>query len=321
MTNPAPCLCSRPVLCYNARRKGGTAMDHCTLCPRRCGALRTAEEGHGFCRLPETMRIARIAPHLWEEPPVSGQRGTGAVFFSGCTLRCAYCQNAEISHRNAGRPFTPAALADALRRLVDMGMQSISFITATPYTEQVLETLALYRPPLPLVWNTSGYETVETLRRLEGVVDVYLPDLKHYTPRIAQLCAGAADYFPVASAAIREMVRQTGAPRYDEDGVMTRGTLIRHLILPGATGDAIALLDWVAETFGREIPVSLMQQYVPCNHVDIPGLDRRITPREYRRVRAHMEALGLPGFLQGPTSATVDFVPVFNQPESFPGEG
>ncbi len=293
-------------------------MEHCTLCPRRCGARRTAEEGNGFCRLPETMRIARIAPHLWEEPPVSGQRGTGAVFFSGCTLRCAYCQNAEISHRNAGRPFTPAELADALRRLVDMGMQTISLITATPFTEQILETLSLYRPPLPLVWNTSGYETVETLRRLEGLVDVYLPDLKHFSPRIARLCAGAEDYFPAASAAIREMVRQTGAPQYDDSGVMTRGTLIRHLILPGATGDAITLLDWVAETFGQAIPVSLMQQYVPCNNVDIPGMNRRITPREYHRVRDHMAALGLPGFLQGPTSATVDFVPVFNQPESFP---
>ena len=159
------------------------------------------------------MRIARIAPHLWEEPPISGARGTGAVFFSGCTLRCAYCQNAEISHRNAGRPFTPRQLSDSLKRLTDMGMQSISFITATPYTEQVLETLALYRPPVPLVWNTSGYETVETLRLLDGVIDVYLPDLKHFSERMGRLCAGAPDYFDVASAAIREMVRQTGACR------------------------------------------------------------------------------------------------------------
>ena len=295
-------------------------MEHCTLCPRRCGARRTAEAGNGFCRLPETMRIARIAPHLWEEPPISGERGTGAVFFSGCTLRCVYCQNAEISHGGAGRPFTPAQLADALRRLTDTGVQSISFITATPFVPQILETLSLYRPPLPLVWNTSGYEAVETLRLLEGAVDVYLPDLKHFTPALARLCCGAADYFPAAAAAIREMVRQTGAPQYDASGIVTRGTLIRHLILPGATGDAMALLDWVADTFGTAIPVSLMRQYTPMPGVNVPGLNRRITPREYHRVLRHLEDLGLPGFTQEADSAREDFIPLFNRPGSFPAE-
>lgn len=292
-------------------------MDHCTLCPRHCGAQRTPETGHGFCGLPETMLIARIQPHLWEEPPISGTRGTGAVFFSGCTLRCAYCQNADISHRNEGRPFTPAELADSLRRYVDMGMHTISFITATPYVHQVLEALSIYRPPVPLVWNTSGYETVELLRLLDGVIDVYLPDLKHYSPRMSALCAKAADYFEVTSAAIEEMVRQCGVPQYDAAGIMTRGVLIRHLILPGCTTESIRLLDWVHDTLPTGIPVSLMQQYVPCNNVDIPGLTRRITPREYRRVCDHMAALELPGFCQGPTSATVDFVPAFNQDTSF----
>lgn len=295
-----------------------TLMDACSLCPRGCGAPRTAEEGRGFCRLPETMLIARIAPHLWEEPPISGTRGTGAVFFSGCTLRCAYCQNADISHRNAGRPFTPEALAEALRRLTDMGMETVSFITATPYIPQILRALDRYRPPVPLVWNTSGYETVASLRLLEGVIDVYLPDLKHFSPRMGQLCAKAGDYFTVASAAIREMVRQTGLPVYDEEtGIMRRGTLIRHLILPGLTSESCALLDWVHDALPAGVPVSLMRQYVPCNGVDIPGLQRRITPREYRRVRDHMLALGLPGFLQEPASASTDFVPVFNRDESF----
>ena len=174
----------------------------CNLCPRQCNAERTADGGNGFCRLPEGLLIARIAPHYWEEPPISGQRGTGAVFFSGCTLRCAYCQNGDISHRNAGRSFTPRELADSVRRLVDMGMQTVSFITATPYTLQVLEALELYRPPVPVVWNTSGYETVETLRLLDGAVDVYLPDLKHYSEAMGRLCAKAPDYFAVASSAI-----------------------------------------------------------------------------------------------------------------------
>ena len=292
-------------------------MKQCELCPRMCGASRDSRTGNGFCRLPDVMQIARIAPHLWEEPPISGTNGTGAVFFSGCTLRCIYCQNAEISHRNAGRPFTPVQLADELRKLVDMGMETISFITATPFLPPILETLELYRPPVPLVWNTSGYERVETLRRLDGVMDVYLPDLKHFSPSMSRLCAGCGDYFEKTSLAIQEMVRQCGVPQYNERGIMTRGVLIRHLILPGCTGESIRLLDWVRETLPEGIPVSLMSQYVPCNNVQVAGLQRRITRREYERVQNHMLALGLPGFYQGPTSATKDFIPVFNQDESF----
>lgn len=292
----------------------------CTLCPRRCGAQRTAEAGFGFCRLPETMLIARIQPHLWEEPPISGTRGTGAVFFSGCTLRCAYCQNGDISHRNAGRAFTVSELADSLRRLTDAGMHTLSFITATPYVRQVIEAVNLYHQrwgtPPPLVWNTSGYETVDTLHLLDGVIDVYLPDLKHRSEAMGRLCAQAPDYFARASAAITEMVRQTGLPRYGADGIMTRGTLIRHLILPGLTSESIALLDWVAEHLPG-VPVSLMRQYIPMNGVDIKGLDRPITEREYRRVRDHMLSLDLPGYLQEPESASEDFVPTFCRNESF----
>lgn len=289
----------------------------CTLCPRRCGAQRTESSGSGFCRLPETMLIARVAPHLWEEPPISGQRGTGAVFFSGCTLRCAYCQNGDISHRNAGRPFTVQQLVESMRRLVDAGMQTVSFITATPYVPQILDALNLYRPPVPLVWNTSGYESVETLRLLDGVIDVYLPDLKHHSAAMGKLCAQAPDYFDCASAAITEMVRQTGLPQYDAEGIMTRGTLIRHLILPGLTGESIRLLNWVKESLPEGVPVSLMRQYIPCNDVAIKGLDRPLTAREYHRVRDHMLALELPGFLQEAVSASRDFVPVFAQDESY----
>ena len=287
----------------------------CMLCPRKCGVDRAASRG--FCGLGEEMLIARIAPHLWEEPPISGSRGTGAVFFSGCTLRCAYCQNGEISHRNQGRIFSPRELADSLKRLEDAGMQSISFITGTPFVPRILETLEIYRPALPLVWNTSGYETVETLRMLEGAVDVYLPDLKHFSARMGALCAKAPDYFETASRAIREMCRQTGTPRYNGDGIMTRGTLVRHLILPSLTGESLKLLTWVKDELPEGTPVSLMRQYIPYNGVRIPGLDRRVTEREYGRVRDHMRALELPGFLQEPESADPDFVPRFNQPDSF----
>ena len=287
----------------------------CDLCPRHCGADRSVHPG--FCGLGSEMLIARIAPHLWEEPPISGTRGTGAVFFSGCTLRCVYCQNGDISHRNEGRSFTPRELSDSLRRLTDLGVHSISFITATPFIPRILETLGLWRPPLPLVWNSSGYESVESLRLLDGVIDVYLPDLKHWSTRAGKLCAGAPDYFEKASAAVTEMCRQTGVPRYSPDGIMLRGTLIRHLILPGLTGESLRLLTWIRDNLPPGIPVSLMRQYIPCNQVSVPGLDRRITDREYRRVRDHMLALDLPGFLQEPDSADKDFIPLFNHPESF----
>ena len=288
----------------------------CTLCPRKCRADRAVRPG--FCGLGEEMVLARVAPHLWEEPPVSGSRGTGAVFFSGCTLRCAYCQNGEISHTGAGRVFTPRQLSDALKRLADQGVQTISFITGTPFVPKILETLELWRPPLPVVWNTSGYETVETLKMLQGAVDVYLPDLKHFSARMGQLCAAAPDYFAVASEAIREMIRQTGPNRYGEEGILEKGVLIRHLILPGLTGESMKLLTWVKDELPEGTPVSLMRQYIPCNNVRIPGLGRRVTEKEYLRVRGHMFSLGLPGFLQESGSADSGFIPVFNRDESFP---
>ena len=287
----------------------------CTLCPRHCRADRSSRPG--FCGLGEEMRIARIAPHLWEEPPISGTRGTGAVFFSGCTLRCVYCQNGEISHTGAGHVFSPRELSDSLKRLTDLGMHTLSFITGTPFIPQILETLDLWKPPLPVVWNTSGYETVESLRMLEGAVDVYLPDLKHYSSRMGRLCAAAPDYFTAASAAIREMCRQTGPNQYDAGGIMTRGVLVRHLILPGLTGESMKLLTWIRDELPPGTPVSLMSQYVPCSGVSVPGLGRRITDGEYRRVREHMQALELPGFLQEADSADRDFIPAFNRPESF----
>ena len=287
----------------------------CVLCPRCCGADRSIKPG--FCGLDETMRIARIAPHLWEEPPISGTRGTGAIFFSGCTLRCVYCQNADISHRNAGRSFSPATLSEAIHRLADLGVQSISLITATPFVPQILDTFERWRPPLPIVWNSSGYENVDTLKMLAGLVDVYLPDLKHYSPRISKLCAGAPDYFEKASLALKEMCRQTGSPQYSPNGIMLRGTLIRHLILPGLTGESMKLLTWIRDELPHNTPVSLMRQYIPCNNVNIPGLNRCITEKEYQRVLQHMLALDIPGFLQEKDSAQKVFIPVFNQDESF----
>lgn len=296
----------------------------CSLCPRQCFAERTPESGAGFCRAGTLPRLARAALHHWEEPCISGTRGSGAVFFSHCTLRCAFCQNLSVSHEGFGRTVTPAALADVFRRLVDQGAHNINLVTATHYVPAVLEALSLYRPPVPVVWNSGGYETVETLRLLEGAVDVYLPDLKHVSTRLSALCAGAPDYFAYASRAVSEMCRQTGAPVYDEDGLIQRGTIVRHLILPGCTGDSLRVLDFIHSQLPAGTPVSLMRQYSPIPECKVPGLDRRITDKEYERVLGYMRDLGLPGYLQEAASADRAYTPPFDltgvEPQGSPDE-
>ena len=283
----------------------------CELCPRRCGADR--ETRPGFCGLKKELRIARIAPHLWEEPPISGQRGTGAVFFSGCTLRCGYCQNGEISHGCAGRTFTPRELADALKRLTDLGMHTISLITGTPFVPQILEALALYRPPLPLVWNSSGYETVETLRMLEGTVDVYLPDFKYIDPELAFQYSRARDYPDRVREALAEMFRQTGPVRFS-DGMVTRGVIVRHLLLPGHVKDAKAIVKELHDTYADAVCISLMNQYTPMEALrNDPLLGRKVTAREYRRLIDYAIETGVEnGFIQEGATAEESFIPAWN---------
>ncbi|MGN0995302.1 MAG: radical SAM protein [Candidatus Ventricola sp.] len=284
----------------------------CVLCPRRCGAERSAHEGRGVCAVGTMPRIARAALHLWEEPCISGTRGSGAVFFSGCGLRCVFCQNEAISHGGAGQDVTPARLAEIFRELEAQGAHNINLVTAAQFVPAVIEALELYRPPVPIVYNSSGYETVETLRLLEGWVDVYLPDFKYIDPAMAQLLSGARDYPDVAMAAIREMIRQTGPARYDGDGLMLRGTQIRHLVLPGLTGDSMRILTIIADEFPGT-PVSLMGQYTPFGRaLEMPGLNRRLKKKEYDRVLAHMRAIGLPGYAQELSAADAAFVPAFD---------
>jgi len=282
----------------------------CTLCPRRCGVDRSVKTG--FCGQGMLPRVARAALHFWEEPCISGARGSGTVFFSGCTLRCAFCQNFEISHEGWGKEISVQRLADIFRMLEDQGAHNINLVTATPFVYAVLDALEIYRPAVPIVWNTGGYETMETLKMLEGAVDIYLPDLKHVSPRLSRLCAGAPDYFDVASAAIREMCRQTGPAQYDENGMMQRGVIVRHLILPGCTVDSCRVLDFIAESLPEGTPVSLMRQYTPSPHCIVPGLDRRITDGEYSRVLSHFEALGLTGYTQEKDSADSAYTPPFD---------
>ena len=287
-------------------------MSGCLLCPRRCGAERSAHEGRGVCGVGTLPRIARAALHMWEEPCISGTRGCGAVFFSGCGLRCVFCQNEAISHGGQGQDVTPARLAEIFRELEAQGAHNINLVTAAQFVPAVIEALTMYRPQIPIVYNSSGYESVETLRLLEGWVDVYLPDFKYIDPAMARLLSGAADYPDVAMAAIGEMLRQTGPARYDESGLMLRGTQIRHLVLPGLTGDSMRILTTIADEFPGT-PVSLMGQYTPFGRaLEMPGLNRRLKKKEYDRVLAHMRAIGLPGYAQELSAADAAFVPAFD---------
>ncbi|MVB10259.1 hypothetical protein CAFE_09390 [Caprobacter fermentans] len=287
-------------------------IEHCALCPRRCGALREAREGNGFCRMGADPVVARAALHFWEEPCLSGTRGSGAVFFTGCSLQCVFCQNYQIStERRTGRILTPQELSDVFHRLVSQGAHNINLVTATHFVPAVVQALALWKPPVPVVYNCGGYETSETLRMLEGLVDIYLPDLKYADGELAGRLSGAEDYVWVSRAAVLEMERQTGPAVYDENGMMRKGTLVRHLMLPGHTRDSIAVLDWLAANLPG-VPVSLMAQYVPCGKAErIPELNRRITRREYEKVQDHLFSLNLDGYVQEQKSARKDFIPSF----------
>ena len=293
------------------RISGINSFNPCRLCPRLCGVNRPAGE-RGFCRMGSLPSVARAAPHFWEEPCLSGTRGSGAVFFSGCTLACRYCQNWEISRGGRGTEVTPRGLAEIFRRLAGQGVHNLNLVTGTQFVPAILEALSIYRPPIPIVWNSSGYERVETLRLLEGAVDVYLPDMKYWDPKMAALLSGAGDYPQAARLAIAEMLRQTGPAVYDSEGMMRSGTHLRHLVLPGLTGDAMRILTWVKDELPG-VSVSLMGQYVPCGEAGrIPGMNRRLTRREYERVAAHMRAIGLAGYRQLPQAASAAFIPAFD---------
>lgn len=285
----------------------------CELCPRRCGAERTGTEGGGVCAMPELPVLARAALHFWEEPPISGKRGSGTVFFSGCPLKCVFCQNEAISQKNFGRAVSPARLREIFFELIAQGAHNINLVNPTHFSHILAEVLT--EPlPVPVVWNSGGYERVETLRALEGKVQIYLPDLKYLTPALAERCSAAPDYPQYAAAAVTEMVRQVGPYELDGEGLLKKGVVIRHLILPGQAAEAKRVMDWVEERFPpKTILFSLMSQYVPMGRAAaMPGLDRRLRGSEARAAEEYMAALGLEGFVQDRESASGEFVPAFD---------
>ena len=284
----------------------------CTLCPRRCGAERTDTRAGGLCGMPAAPVVARAMLHQWEEPCLVGDHGAGCVFFSGCNLRCCFCQNGTISREGFGKPISVERLRDIFRELIAQGAACMDLVTPTHFTPAILEALGDEKWPVPVVWNCGGYESVETLRLLEGKVQVYLPDLKYALPGPAKRYSGAEDYFERASAAILEMYRQTG-PCVLEDGRLKRGVVIRHLQLPGELENTRRCIDWVAETFRPgEVLFSLMSQYTPQPGAKGP-LARHVTGAEYRAAVAYMENCGITdGYTQERTSAREEYTPDFD---------
>ena len=291
-------------------------MHSCNLCPRECGADREAGAS-GFCRSPEDAVVCRAAPHFGEEPCISGSRGSGAIFFSGCNLRCVFCQNHEISRSaDIGKIVSDAELREIMYRLCTRGVHNINLVTPSHFSEAILRALEGFTAGIPIVWNSSAYEKPETLHRLDGRVSVYLPDMKYSDAGLAARYSLAPDYPERAKRAIMEMFHQVGPCRFDTEGLIRSGVIVRHLMLPGALDNTLGVIDWVSETFPRgSVMFSLMSQYTPpsCGLDAFPELRKRVSPLDYDAAVSYMELCGLDfGYTQEPGSATEEMLPEFD---------
>lgn len=287
----------------------------CRLCPRKCGVNRY--ETVGFCGMGAEVKAAKATLHQWEEPCISYNNGAGTVFFSGCSLRCVYCQNSEISNNGFGEAITAEKLGDIFLSLQDRGADNIELVTPTHFIPDIITALdrVKNRLDIPVVYNCGGYELTKTINRLQGYIDVYLPDIKYYSADISSKYSSAPDYFQRASEAVLEMINQTGKLRYNEKGGLVKGTVIRHLVLPGCRHDSMRIMDWIAENTDSDSRlVSIMSQYTPFDFIssDYPELKRRITKMEYNSVVRHAENLGIKGFTQDITSAREEYLPEFD---------
>ena len=287
-------------------------LKECRLCPRECGINRY--ERKGFCGEGASVRIARAELHHWEEPPISGKGGAGTVFFSGCTLRCCYCQNYEISSLGKGFELTVSELYESFERLIKMGCENIELVSPTQFVPQIIEALEMFSGDRPtVVYNTGGYEKTDTLKMLEGYVDLYLPDIKYYDGEISAEYSSAENYFEVTINALKEMFRQVGRPVFDNNGIMRKGVIIRHLVLPSHRKDSLRLIDELSKVFSPEdILISLMSQYTPVYKAfEHKELSRKTSTFEYESVLKAVEAAGFDGYFQEKSSADKDFIPEF----------
>lgn len=283
----------------------------CNLCPRKCNVNRDLKSG--FCGVSNTLKVARAQLHFWEEPIISGTNGSGTIFFSGCNLKCVYCQNYNISNENFGKDITTQRLAEIFKELENAGAHNINLVTPSHYVKQIVEALNIYKPKIPVVYNTSGYDSVEELKMLEGYVDVYLTDLKYYSSELSQKYSSAKNYFEVCSLAIKEMIRQQ-PKNVMENGLIKKGVIIRHMVLPNCINDSFKVLEWIKNNLGEDVIVSVMGQYTPYfNASKFPEINRKLKPVEYKLVINHFNKLGLKnGFMQSLDSADENFIPPFN---------
>ena len=288
-------------------------MPICNACPRKCNVERNIGEfSRGFCKMPYNAVLARASLHLWEEPVISGERGSGAIFFSGCNLRCAFCQNYEISHENFGKQVSKSEFIDIVKRLENQGAHTINLVNPTHFVPFIKEVFSEYKPSVPVVYNTGGYDDVESIRSLQGLIDVYLPDLKYFDSDVSKKYSNAENYFEKASKAVLEMQRQVGKSVI-KDGIMQKGLIIRHLVLPKNTDQSIKILRWIKDNLPIDTYISLMSQYVPYVKTEYKELNRRIVTAEYQKVIDEFERLGFEnGFMQERSSAQTDFIPKFD---------
>lgn len=293
---------------------GGMVLEiACNICPRACGVMRSQKTG--VCSMPSTLRVARAALHAWEEPCISGHNGSGTIFFVGCNLGCCYCQNIKISQDPVqGVECSTQGLSSLFMKLQDQGAHNINLVTPSHYTDAILQALRIAPLRIPVVWNSSGYESVDTLKRLESLVKVYLPDFKYADADLAKRLSCAADYPKVALRAIREMLRQVGNPRLNDDGLMTQGVLVRHLVLPGQVQNSMDALNLLADELPDGLWVSLMGQYTPCGKTaDMGELDRPLHEEEYLAVQEHLQRLNcFSGYVQDVSSCGKRYIPSFD---------
>ena len=296
--------------------------NNCNLCPRNCFVDRDNGKT-GYCGQTDKLYVARADLHMWEEPCISGKEGSGTVFFCGCTLRCIFCQNHQIAlgkeetGEKIGKEVSISRLKDIFLELQKKGANNINLVTGTHYIPQIAEALRLAKAEglvIPIVYNTSGYEKKESLRMLESLVDIYLPDMKYVSKELSKEYSNAPDYFEIASEALKEMVRQVGEPEFDDRGYIQKGVIVRHLVLPGSTKDSKAVLEYLWNTYGDRIYISIMNQYTPMEQIkNYPLLSRKVTKREYQKVVDYALSLGWEnGFIQEGETAKESFIPDFH---------
>lgn len=290
-------------------------LNKCTLCPRECNVDRNIQEG--YCNSSNNIKVARAALHYWEEPCISGEKGSGTVFFSGCNLHCIFCQNEAISRGKVGKEISIERLSQIFIELQEKGANNINLVTGVHFVPQIVEAIKQSRKNglnIPIVYNSSGYEKVETLKLLEGLVDIYLPDMKYFSPELSKKYSNAEDYFEIAKKALGEIVRQVGKPIFNDDGIMKKGVIVRHLVLPGNTKDSKKILDYLYSTYHDDIYISIMNQFTPLKNVEnYPEINRKLTQKEYDEVVDYAISLEIEnGFTQEDETVSESFIPDFN---------